>query len=108
MGTSMIDPQAGITTLVNQFTVEPARQAELVALLEQATEEVIRHRPGFVSANLHTSLDGTRVVNYAQWESEEALGAMWADPACREHMDAALALATAEPRLFRVASVHHV
>jgi hypothetical protein len=23
--------------------------------------------PGFISANLHTSLDGTRVINYAQW-----------------------------------------
>lgn len=32
---------------------------------------------------------------------------MLADPACREHMDAALAMSTAEPRLYRVASVHH-
>ncbi|MHC1557687.1 antibiotic biosynthesis monooxygenase family protein [Actinomycetospora sp. C-140] len=107
MTTSTIDPGAGVTTLINHFTVAPERQAELVALLEKATEDVIRHVPGFVSANLHASVDGTHVVNYAQWESEEALGGMWGDPACREHMDAALALATAEPRLYRVASVHH-
>jgi hypothetical protein len=25
----------------------------------------MRHRPGFISANIHASLDGTRVVNYA-------------------------------------------
>lgn len=107
MPTSTIDPDAGIATLINHFTVDPSRQAELVALLEDATEQVMRHRPGFVAANLHASLDGTHVVNYAQWESEEAFRAMLGDPACREHMDAALAMSTAEPRLYRVASVHH-
>jgi hypothetical protein len=29
------------------------------------------------------------------------------DPIAREHMSATLALATAEPRLYEVASVHH-
>ncbi|OAR26411.1 antibiotic biosynthesis monooxygenase [Streptomyces sp. ERV7] len=28
--------------------------------------------PGGVSAHFHTSLDGTRVLNYAEWESEQA------------------------------------
>lgn len=28
-------------------------------------------KPGFTSANLHISLDKTRVVNYAQWRSKE-------------------------------------
>jgi quinol monooxygenase YgiN len=102
-----IEAGTTVTTLINHFTVEPERQAELVALLETATEEVMRHRPGFVSANLHASLDGTHVVNYAQWESEEAMGRMLEDPECRGHMDAARAMATAEPRLYRVASVHH-
>lgn len=31
----------------------------------------MRHIDGFVSANIHASLDGTRAVNYAQWRSEE-------------------------------------
>ncbi|GAA4781642.1 antibiotic biosynthesis monooxygenase [Actinomycetospora chlora] len=108
MPTSTIAAGTTVTTLINHFTVAPERQAELVALLEEATEEVIRHVPGFVSANLHASLDGTHVVNYAQWESQEALEGMWADPAAREHMAAATAIATAEPRMYRVASVHHV
>jgi hypothetical protein len=35
-------------------------------LLAEATEEVISRQPGYVSANIHWSLDGTRVTNYAQ------------------------------------------
>ena len=107
MATSTIDPDATAIALINVFTVDPSRQDELVALLDKATEDVMRHRRGFVSANLHASLDGTHVANYAQWESEEAYRAMLEDPVCREHMGQALELASCEPSLYRVASVHH-
>lgn len=30
-------------------------------------EQVARKFPGFVSATVHRSLDGTRVINYLQW-----------------------------------------
>src|SRR5437764_6327404 len=88
---------APVATLVNSFTVAPTRQRELVDLLIRATEEVMQHQPGFVSANIHASSDGTRVVNYAQWESEQAFQAMLANPVAREHMDACSAIATADP-----------
>lgn len=29
-------------------------------------------RPGGIGAHFHTSIDGTRVLNYAEWESEQA------------------------------------
>jgi heme-degrading monooxygenase HmoA len=61
-----------VITLINVFTVEPQNQERLIKILEQATEEVMRHLPGFVSANIHRSLDGARVVNYAQWKTKEA------------------------------------
>jgi hypothetical protein len=35
-------------------------------------------RPGYVSANIHRSLDGTTVADYAQWQSR-GLEAMLAD-----------------------------
>jgi quinol monooxygenase YgiN len=98
---------ADVVTLINVFTVAPERQQELLDLLDRATEEVMRHRPGFVSANLHASLDGGHVANYAQWESEAAFQAMLADPECREHMSAATAMADAVPVLYRVSSTHH-
>lgn len=94
-------------TLINVFTVEPERAAELAALLSDATERVIRHAPGFVSANIHVSTDGTRVVNYGQWETAEAMQAMRTDPAAREHMSKAADLASGfDPHLYTVESVH--
>ncbi|MGI8721112.1 MAG: antibiotic biosynthesis monooxygenase family protein [Geodermatophilaceae bacterium] len=96
-----------IVTLVNVFTVEPERQQALVDLLVEATDEVMCHRPGFVSANIHSSLDGARVVNYAQWRTVQDFQAMLADPVAGEHMAAAGALASAQPHLYTVVSVHH-
>jgi heme-degrading monooxygenase HmoA len=95
------------TTLINVFTVEPAKADELAELLEAASDNVMRHVPGFVSANIHLSTDGTRVVNYAQWETAEAYQAMLADPTAREHMGRAAALAEGfDPHLYTVESVH--
>jgi quinol monooxygenase YgiN len=94
-------------TLINVFTVDPAKAAQLAALLAEATDEVMRHQRGFVSANIHVSTDGTRVVNYAQWESPDAFAAMQADPLAREHMSNAADLAEGfDPHLYTVESVH--
>jgi heme-degrading monooxygenase HmoA len=102
-----IDPNQPVTTLMNVFTVRPERQAELVALLSKATEEAIAGMPGFVSANIHASADGERVVNYAQWTSEEAMRAMLADPVAQPHLAAAGEIAEAiEPRIYTVEAVH--
>ena len=55
-----------VVTLINVFTVEPGNQDRLIEAWQRSTDEVIRHLPGCVSANIHASLDGTKVVNYAQ------------------------------------------
>ncbi len=95
-------------TLVNTFTVEPEHQQELVDVLVAATDEIIQHRQGFISANIHVSTDGTRVVNYAQWESVEAMQAMLTDPESKKHTDAAGQIAESfDPHVYTVASVHH-
>jgi quinol monooxygenase YgiN len=95
-------------TLINVFTVEPERARDLAELLTIATDEVVQHLPGFISANIHLSTDRTRVVNYAQWESAEAFQAMLNNPHAREHIDKAAALAAGfDPHLYTVESVHH-
>jgi quinol monooxygenase YgiN len=102
-----IQPHSDCATLINVFTVEPENAAKLAALLTTATEDVMQHRPGFRSANIHLSTDRTRVVNYAQWESAEAYQAMLSDDTAREHMATAAALAvTFDPHLYTVESVH--
>ncbi|MDT5181342.1 MAG: hypothetical protein QOJ95_5540 [Mycobacterium sp.] len=95
------------TTLINVFTVAPERSAELAALLTEATEDVMQHLPGFVSASIHVSTDGTRVANYGQWESAEAHQAMLRNPKAGPHMAKAAEIAESfEPHLYTVYSVH--
>jgi quinol monooxygenase YgiN len=108
MATTTIDAAADVATLINVFTVPAEHQRELVDVLTRATEESMRHQPGFVAANIHASLDGTRVVNYAQWATVDAFQAMLGKPECQEHMREATKLATAEPSLYTVESVHHI
>ncbi|MCS0637459.1 antibiotic biosynthesis monooxygenase [Streptomyces sp. LP05-1] len=105
--TAHIDSTRPVATLINVFTVAPERQRELVALLAHATESTMKRQPGFICANFHLSSDGERVVNYAQWETEDHYRAMLANPEARVHMDQAATIATdVQPRLFLVHSSH--
>ncbi len=98
-----------VITLINVFTVEPEQQQKLVELLAEATETVMKKLPGYVSANIHKSLDGTRVTNYAQWRSKEAFEAMLAHDGARMHMqEAARAAQKFEPFLYEVAFVDEI
>ena len=89
-------------TLINVFTVDPTRPGELTDLLAQATETSVRHAPGFISARLHRSLDGTKVTMYAQWESREAYQAMRQDTGPTPYLERALAIATFDPGMYEV------
>jgi len=61
------------------FTVEPEQQQKLVDAIVSEVERWVRHCPGFISANYHLSQDGTRVLNYAQWTTQEAWQAFTQD-----------------------------
>lgn len=106
MPTTTIDPSANVVTLINVFETTPDKQDELIRLLDQATVEVMKRQPGFVSANIHRSLDGKHVANYAQWKSKEDFERMLKNPEALQHMGKANALAKATPMLYQVASVH--
>lgn len=77
---TVLDPDAGHVTIVNTYEVDPERTEALLAFLMRSTRDTIRHLPGFVSANIHVSLDRTQVVNYAQWRSREAIAAARDNP----------------------------
>lgn len=87
-------------TLVDVFTVAPENQERLLAVLDQAIREVMQPLPGFVRARLHASLDGTRVVTYAQWTSPEAYEAMVRHPRAEAYVAAALQLASSDAQLY--------
>jgi predicted ester cyclase/quinol monooxygenase YgiN len=63
-------------TYINVFSCKPADKDALVETLVLETDTVVRDLPGFVSANIHSSTDGSRVVNYAQWTDLAAFGEM--------------------------------
>lgn len=94
-----------LITLINVFTVEPARQQELLDLLARATE-IVRFEPGFVSANLHRSIDGSKVTMYAQWRSIEDYQAMRENPAPLRYFEQAVAFARFEPGMYEVVETY--
>lgn len=104
---TQIMEDSGSIALINTFTVAPGKADALVELLDEATEQTMRHRPGFISANIHRSLDGTRIANYAQWRSKADFEAMMADPDARVHQRAAADLADGfDPVLYEIVTVH--
>lgn len=75
-----------LVTLINVFTVAPENQQRLVDLLVEATDAVIKRLTGFISANIHHGIDGTKVVNYVLWRRREDFEAMLRDPAAMPHL----------------------
>jgi heme-degrading monooxygenase HmoA len=53
-------------------------------MLIEATE-YYEWQEGFISANIQRSLDGTAVVNYAQWKSKDAFEKCSITPITNSH-----------------------
>ena len=57
-------------TVMVIFSVSPEHQQEILNhCLEIAP--VFADHPGFISQNVHRSLDGSQIVNYLQWRSRK-------------------------------------
>jgi quinol monooxygenase YgiN len=91
-----------VITLINVFTVEPANQQRLIELLTKGAEVSACPAPGFVSASLHRSTDGTKVTMYAQWRSMDEYQAMRRDPVSLPFLEEALKIAKFEPGVYEV------
>ena len=70
-----IESKNGIVTHINVFSVTPDKQQLLVDSLVE-TVNAAREVPGWLSASIHKSFDGSRVVNYVQFASHEAARAV--------------------------------
>lgn len=80
-----INPQENRLTLINTFTVKPENQEALINLLKSATDEVFKKIDGFISASIHRGVEGTKVVNYVQWQSKEHLMAIFKNPEVQKY-----------------------
>lgn len=97
-----IRSNAGVVTQINTFTVAEADQRALIELLTEAAH-FSQDVPGWLSASLHRSLDGTRVVNYAQSDGMDSARLVIERLRAAGYLERNAALATAHPGLYEVA-----
>lgn len=62
-----------------EFSMQPENQPKMVELAKEHVKPAME-QPGLISATFHRSLDGTRVINYGQWENEEAIAELVKQP----------------------------
>lgn len=61
-----------VFTVIFEFDIQPDQQQPLSSGIQNVLRDVVSRQKGFISANLHLSTDGEKVLNYFQWESQEA------------------------------------
>jgi heme-degrading monooxygenase HmoA len=95
-----VSREGNLVTLINVFETKPEQQQELIDQWIRFVESV-KEEPGMIGAALHRSTNGTRVVNYAHWRSEEDFESFVKK--YREQMDALRPLAQrVDPHLYEV------
>src|SRR3979409_1911841 len=97
----LIKANSGIVTQINVFTVPHGGQQPLIDLLAESAQ-FASSIPGWMSASLHRSRDGTRVVNYAQSDSLEAAKLTIERLRAAGYLDRNKALGEAQPGLYDV------
>ncbi|CAM5700854.1 Antibiotic biosynthesis monooxygenase OS=Streptomyces tendae OX=1932 GN=GUR47_13020 PE=4 SV=1 [Streptomyces tendae] len=71
-GAAAVAPGCVVIVEVEFEGPDPDRQRAWVDAVFEALESEPRPHPGGISAHFHLSTDGTRVLNYAEWESARA------------------------------------
>jgi len=81
-----ISKDASLVTVINKFSVEPENHKRLLQLLDDL-RAVVEKQPGFISANVHRSFEGTRIVSYAQWNTKEEYQAVYTNSDAKPILD---------------------
>lgn len=89
-------------TLLIFFKAPPDLQRRVLDINIDVTRGNIAHMPGFVGAAFLKSLDGGRVTEYLQWESEGHLQEAMKDPDFFEHMAEVREIATDDTSPYEV------
>jgi antibiotic biosynthesis monooxygenase len=96
-----IKAKTGVITQINVFVVPEGGQQPLIELLTEAAQ-ACSQVDGWLSASLHRSLDGTRVVNYAQARDEAAMRRIFQALDAGGFLERNKALGVAHPGLYEV------
>jgi quinol monooxygenase YgiN len=62
-----------------EFRMPAENQPRMIELAKEHIKPAME-QSGLISATFHRSLDGTRVINYGQWDSEEAIAKLVQQP----------------------------
>jgi quinol monooxygenase YgiN len=92
---------------VNVIEVDPSHYEELIAIVKEGNDRVIRRRDGFISAFIATTPDISRVVTVARWKSADAIKALQSDPVVADYVKRTAALAKANPTVFTIVAEYH-
>jgi heme-degrading monooxygenase HmoA len=65
---AIIDQYRDLLTIVIEYKID---EQESVQKIIEYYKDFVKSRPGFISFNLHKTLDGEKLVNYMQWKSNE-------------------------------------
>lgn len=84
---SVISKDTDIVTVINLFSVESKNQKQLIDILKLFSNQFVEKQTNFISANVHRSLDGKRVLSYAQWKSKESYQAIYANVDAKPFLD---------------------
>jgi ribosome-associated toxin RatA of RatAB toxin-antitoxin module len=94
-------PNSGVT-LINTFTVDSGSQRKLMDLLVSASEQTMRHLPGFRSARVYQGVDGTSVANCVEWRSREDITYMLQQAGAQQHIAEIRKITKGNPQVFEL------
>lgn len=93
-------------TVITTFEVTPGSAHDVLELLTDARDQVIRRQPGFVSGAIHLNDAQTRIATYSQWRDRKDYQAMLRQDEMRRRNRAIHAMCKSfEPVMYEVQAV---
>lgn len=62
-----------VLTVINLMTPNTDNKNNVLTLLKEGINETMSNQNGYVSSNVHSSMDNEYIINYSQWDSGEDL-----------------------------------
>ena len=76
----VVTEQNKVVTSIMYVKLDPKHQVDFTSEWVKIFENLIKKQPGFISAALHKSATGNRLLSYSQWEKREDLDAFFTLP----------------------------
>ena len=94
-------------TMINYFSVAPDDQQEFAEMEVKEIDKYGDNIDSALAASFHSSIEGSRVFNYAHWQSQEALEASQQTEEFKAHIDRMSHLDfTPDPRVYEVVGIY--